>query len=416
MIAGRVARTLRQRGYEPPKAIGDKRTTPLESFYDPRGVLAGESVTVDRALGIGTVYACIRILAETVGSTPLHAFRKSRSNDDRTRAVNTPAYHLLHEEPNPAMSPVDLWTLMATWVVAYGDAFLGKQFASNGELVALWPIHPDRVSVGIVNGERLFEVAPPPGQAGVPARHDSTTVIQVMGQSFTGVRGASPLTIARNELAGALAAQTLVSSVYRNSAVPRGVLQSKKELSDDAIQTLRADWNRIYGGQGNAGKVAILEEDMTFQPVSMPMRDVQFVEQMQLSVQTIARIFRVPLSMIQADSPGGLTYRTAETENLQFLTHGVRPWYVRFEQALGRDADLFPLKPIEYPEFLTEALLRATTKERFDAYAIATGNKAWMKPSEVRPRENLSEDTSLDAVPAAKAAPSPAEPVEEPAA
>lgn len=415
MIGRGLRHTVRQAaGFQPPANPGGNggRPSVLESFYPPRGTIAGENVTVDRALGIGTVYACIRILAETVGSTPLLAYSKNLQTDDRIRAVNSPTWRLLHEEPNPAMSPTDLWTLVTTWLVGWGDAFIGKQFASNGDVVALWPIHPERVAVQIVNGFKVFEVQPAGGQVGVPKMYGTESIIPVMGQSFTGLRGASPLTVARNELAGSLAAQSYQNSVYTNSAVPRGSLESDDELSAEAADRLRADWNRIYGGSANVGKIAILEQGLKFKPVSMPMRDVQFVEQLQLGVQTIARIFRVPLSMIQADSPGGLTYRTAETENLQFLVHGVRPWYVRIEQALSRDTDLFPSAPVEYAEFLPDALLKVTTAERFAAYKEATAGRPWMLPSEVRVKENMPANTSLDDSPL----PGAASPAAQPAA
>lgn len=391
---GRILRGLGlERQFQPLKRPAGTGGALLEQFFEPSSRVLGERVTVDSALSVATVYACIRILAETVGSTPLMVYREGPDAGNRTRARTTPIWQLLHEEPNPALSPTDMWTLLATWVVGWGDAFLGKQFALNGEVVALWPLHPKDVEVGIVNGRKVFRVRREDGRT---TDHTDQEIIQVMGQSFDGIRGASPIQIAKTEIATSMAAQRYAGSIYTNAAVPRGALQSDHEMSDEAIERLRQDWNRIYGGTANAGKIAILEDGLDFKPISMPMKDVQFVEQQQLSVQVIARIFRVPLSLIQADSPGGLTYRTAETENLQFLVHGVRPWYIRFEQALNRDKDLFPSAPLMFSEFLPADLLRTTTQERFAAYQVAVGNKPWMLPSEVRAAENLPANPKLD--------------------
>lgn len=398
MIGRRVLRGLGLADRQMTAPGRGRYTSALEPFYSPGSSIMGENVTVEKTLGLGTVYACIRILAETIGTTPLLAYTE-QANREKIRDYNSPAWQLLHEQPNPSASPTDVWTTLATWLVGWGDAFLGKQFARSGELVALWPIHPEMVDVGLINGQKVFDVRRP-GE--LSKRYTGRDVIQIMGQSFTGIRGSSPLTMARGEFVVSLAAQRYAAAVYKNVAVPRGALKTSKELSDEAIERLRADWQRIYGGSANAGKVAILEEDMQFEQISMPMRDVQFVEQQNLSIQTIARIFRVPLSLIQADSPGGLTYRTAETENLQFLTHAVRPWYVRIEQALNRDPDLFPSNPVSFAEFLPDALLRVATKDRFDAYKVATG-KPWMRPSEVRKAENLPADDTIDDQPSPEA-------------
>jgi HK97 family phage portal protein len=312
------------------------------------------------------------------------------------------------------MSAVDLWTLIGTWLVGWGDAFLGLEYHGR-EIAALWPIHPADVDVRITNAKRTYEVRRQNGVKDVFGPHE---VLHIMGQSFDGLRGSSPLSIARQEIALTMAAQRMATQTYANTAVPRGVLTYENQLTDDAINRVRADWQRIYGGSQNAGKVAILEEGMDFKAVSLPLRDVQWIEQQQLSVQVIARLFRVPLSLIQADTPGGLTYRTAETENLQFLIHGVRPWYVRIEQALNRSDGLFPTRPLQFAEFLPAALLRVATKERFESYAIATGGKPWMMPSEVRAAENLPPDDSIDddpEPPKVVAAPAAAEPAKAPA-
>jgi HK97 family phage portal protein len=347
------------------------------------------AISIEQGMSVSTVYACVRILADTVGSTPLITYRTD-AHGNRAR-THDKAWSLIHDRPNPVQTSVDMWSVIASWLVGWGDAFVGKQMKA-GELIALWPIHPREVTVSLVNGVPRYQVGA--NEYGVEE------VIHVMGQSFDGLRGVSPLTILRNELGNALAAQQYARSMYTNSAVPRGALKVKRELSDEAINRLRGDWERTYGGPARAGRVAILEDGSEFQPISMPLTDLQFVQQQQLSVQVIARAFRVPLSLIQADSPGGLTYRTAETENLQFLTHSVRPWYVRIEQALTSDLDLFPVEG-EYAEFLPDALLRVTTLERFQAYQIATGHKPWMRSSEVRIAENLPYDPMIDLEPAA---------------
>jgi HK97 family phage portal protein len=215
-------------------------------------------------------------------------------------------------------------------------------------------------------------------------------IIHIRGISLDGLIGLSPISLARSAISRGMSEDEFAAGFFRNWAIPRGVLQLDGELSPDRMEGLRARWQSLYGGN-NVNRIAILEQGMTFHPITMPMEDAQFVEQAKLSVQRIARVFRVPASMIGGESGDSLTYSTVESDALHFERYSLRPWIARIEQALARDRDLFPGEGRSlYPEFVTDAILRADTKTRYESYAIALDpEKGWMRREEVRGLENL---------------------------
>jgi HK97 family phage portal protein len=362
---------------------------------------AGPVVTVERSLHLDAVIASIRVLSESVGTLPLKTYQRTRGSAGRGRmeVFMEPVYRLLHDEPNREMSAMDCWSLVVTHLNTWGNAYLGKNFedAPGGRRVAeLWPIKPELVTVYRQGGRKLFDVRDP--TTGEISTFTSDEVVHIQGFSLDGLMGLSPISLARNSIGRGLAEDEFAASFFRNWAMPRGVLQLDGELSDDRMEALRKRWQSLYGG-GNSNGVAILEGGMTFQAITMPLEDAQFVEQAKLSVQRIARLFRVPASMIGGESNDSLTYKTVEGDAIHFERYSIRPWVVRIEQALARDRDLFPgAGRSMYPEFVTDAILRADTKTRYESYALALSpDTGWMNREEVRALENLPPEPSAPA-------------------
>jgi HK97 family phage portal protein len=208
-------------------------------------------------------------------------------------------------------------------------------------------------------------------------------VLHVLGTTLDGIRGVSPITLARESIGGAIAELRHGQSFFKNGANPSGVLQHPGHLGPEAAETLRKSWRDKYTGSDNAGKVAVLEEGMTFQPVSLSNKDSQWLESRQVTVLDVARIFGVPPALLGHLEKA--SYSSQEAQNLEFLTHSLRPWLTRIEQACNRS--LLGHSSL-YCEFTTGDLLRTDLKSRFDAYrtALAAG---FMSVNEVRKLENL---------------------------
>jgi HK97 family phage portal protein len=212
-------------------------------------------------------------------------------------------------------------------------------------------------------------------------------VIHVASLSRDGILGMSPLEHARTAMRTGIALDTYAANVLENGAFPAGVLTHPGRLSDEQRISLRDTWTRMMTGVANAGRPALLEGGVTYQPVTLNPADLQFLEQRAFSATMIARIFRVPPHMIGAASGDSQTYTNVEAESLKFVTYTLRPWLVAIEQAVTADPDLMDA-PGLYAEFLTDAILRTDTLTRYQAYALAG---SFLTVNELRRLENLPE-------------------------
>lgn len=350
-------------------------------------------VSVERSLTLDAVIACLRVLAESIGCLPLKTYTRAASGRGRIEALTDPVYSLLHDEPNPEMTAVETWSQVVVGCNTWGNAYLGKNRVpdrtspTGWRVEALWPLAPETVRVFRERGVKTYEVTDPNGPT---RRFTDDEIIHVRGISLDGLVGLSPIALARTAIGRGLASDDFAAAFYRNSAIPRGVLELDGEIDVADAERLREQWQELYGGAA-AHRVAILEAGVHFKPITLPMEDAQFVETERLTVQKIARIFRVPASMIGGSTGDSLTYSTVEGDALHFERYSLRPWIVRIEQALARDRDLFPREGrATYPEFVTDAILRADTKTRYEAHAIALDPvTGWMRRDEVRSLENL---------------------------
>lgn len=356
-------------------------------------------LTPDLAMGHAAVWACIRVLAENIGSLPLVAY--TATEDGREEAPDSKLGQLAATTPNPVQSAGELWEQVVAHICAYGNAFLYKERDASGRVIALWPIAPQRCRVGRdTSGEIIFQVipgtgtedtAPPADAMAVGTRRD---ILQIRYLTMNGLQGLSPIAVCRQSLGTHLAAEEYVGRFYKNNATPQGVLSVPDALSPEAARRLRDDWDALHAGLDNAAKTAVLEGGTTFQSIDMPLKDQEFIDQRRFSVQDIARIFGVPTYMIGEGSGDALTYSNVEQQSLHFVQFSLRPWCQRIERALENDGDL-ALDPNVYVQFNLDALLRADAATRWANYkdAIMAGV---LSPNEIRLAENYPRQEGLD--------------------
>jgi HK97 family phage portal protein len=364
----------------------------LQGMFASGKSYTGKSVTVESSLQFDAVLGCVRLLSESIGAMPLKVYTDA---DPRVEARNTWQWELLKRRTNPELPPIDFWALIITWLNTWGNAFVGKQIRGN-KIVALWPIEPHLVQVARENGKKAYYVQTGDGRFD---RYGSDSIIHFRGFSLDGLVGLSPISLMREAIGAGLAADEYANRFYAHGALPVGVLESDHVLDDEVQRRLARNWQKKYGGLRNAGRVAVLEQGLKWRNVTLPMKDLEFVAQQQMSAKKIARAFRVPASMIDAnDGDKSLTYRTVEGDNLQYLVHTLRPWLKRIAQNLEMDYDLFP--PGSGPGFIVEHvvddLLMTETLTRFQAHQIAVGNQPWKLPSDIAKIENDVPHPELD--------------------
>jgi HK97 family phage portal protein len=363
------------------------------SFMFGRTV-SGQSVNERSAMQMSAVYACVRILAESVASLPLH-FYQYNDTGGKEKAVNHPLYWLLHDEPNPEMSSFSFRETLMTHLLLWGNAYAQIVRNGRGEVIALYPLMPDRMVVDRdARGRIYYEYTRSDSDANTLGKKSSVIlspedVFHIPGLGFDGLVGYSPIAMAKQAIGMGLACDEYGAAFYQNGAQPGGVLEHPNVVKDP--KRVRESWNAIYQGSRNAHRIAVLEEGMTYKPISISPEQAQFLETRKFQIDEIARIFRVPPHMI-----GDLeksSFSNIEQQSLEFVKYTLAPWISRWEQAIQRSLLLMSERTRYFARFNVEGLLRGDYQSRMNGYAVARQN-GWMSANDIRELE------SLDLIPA----------------
>ena len=352
------------------------------------GSSSGKAVTERSAMQMTAVYSCVRILAEAVAGLPLHLYRYTKDGG-KEKAIDHPLYLLLHDEPNPEMSSFVFRETLMTHLLLWGNAY--AQIIRNGknEVVALYPLMPNKMSVDRdEHGQLYYTYYRGPDEAiknkefAVTLR--TTDVLHIPGLGFDGLVGYSPIAMARNAIGMAIACEEYGAKFFANGAAPGGVLEHPGTIKDP--QRVRESWQSTFGGSGNANKIAVLEEGMKYTPIGISPEQAQFLETRKFQINEIARIFRVPPHMV-----GDLdksSFSNIEQQSLEFVKYTLDPWVIRWEQSIMRALLSAEEKSEYFVKFNLEGLLRGDYQSRMNGYAIGRQN-GWMSANDIRELENL---------------------------
>lgn len=328
---------------------------------------SGIAITPSNVLTSSAVFACIRVIAETVASVPLKLYRNIdiAGKSHRIQAKDHALYSLLHDAANPEQTAHEFWEWMQGAALVYGTSFAEIERGKYGEVEALWPLLSERMRVSRDKYKRLqYFVQLDDGQETV-LRDDQ--VFKLKSFSTSGVLGLA-LTKAGGEAIGtAMAQQKWVSKFYSNNARPAGVLEHPSVINDeDQINNLRASWENVYKGLDNAHRVAILEEGMKYHEIGVSPEAAQLIEARTFQVQEVARLFRMQPHMIQELSHA--TFTNIEHQGIEFVVHTMNPYFTRIQQRIWMQL----LNPAEqrylYAKFLLLALLRGDSHARGEYY------------------------------------------------
>ena len=340
------------------------------------------NITPERAMQATAVFRAVSLIAETLGSLPLHTYSRIPGGG-KERAADHPMYALLHDEPNPAQTSIEFLEMMQGHLLLRGNAYAEIVYVKSGQIVALIPLHPDRVTIDTRSGQPLYTYRDVNGKERKLA---SEQVLHVKGLSSDGITGLSPIECCRRSVALSLSAEQYAQSFFENSAQPSGVLEHPERLGNEAYKRIKEAWNEQHQGARSQG-VAVLEEGMSWKQLGMTNDQAQFLESRKFQVNDIARLFNVPPHML-----GDLeraTFSNIEQQALQFVVYTMRPWLVRWEKALKRSLLSDKEKQTYFFEFLVDGLLRGDIKSRYEAYAIGRQN-GWLSADDIRERENMN--------------------------
>ena len=349
---------------------------------------SGKSVTERSAMQMTAVYACVRILSEAVAGLPLHFYRY-KADGSKEKAIDNNLYHLLHDEPNPEMSSFVFRETLMTHLLLWGNAYAQIIRNGKGEVIALYPLMPNKMSVDRDENGKLYYTytrsdCEPNTMNGSSVVLEPKDVLHIPGLGFDGLVGYSPIAMAKNAIGLAIATEEFGSKFFANGAAPSGVLEHPGTIKDPS--RVREAWQSQFGGSGNSGKVAVLEEGMKYTPISISPEQAQFLETRKFQINEIARIFRVPPHMV-----GDLeksSFSNIEQQSLEFVKYTLDPWVVRWEQSLSRSLLSEDEKKRYFFKFNLEGLLRGDYQSRMNGYAIARQN-GWMSANDIRELEDL---------------------------
>ena len=349
---------------------------------------SGKRVNERSAMQMTAVYSCVRILSEAIASLPLNVYQYNGTGG-KEKAYGHPLFHLLHDEPNPEMTSFIFRETLMTHLLLWGNAYAQIIRNGKGEVVALYPLMPDRMQVDRDDKGRLYyqymmTSADAPTMKGSTVILDPSEVLHVPGLGFDGLVGYSPIAMAKNAIGLAIAAEEYGSKFYANGAAPSGVLEHPGTLKDPA--RVRDSWNAAFGGSANSHKIAVLEEGLKYTPISISPNEAQFLETRKFQIDEIARIFRVPPHMV-----GDLeksSFSNIEQQSLEFVKYTLDPWVVRWEQALQKVLLSEEEKNRYFFKFNVEGLLRGDYASRMNGYATARQN-GWMSANDIRELEDL---------------------------
>ena len=346
----------------------------------------GKRVNERSAMQMTAVYSCVRILSEAIASLPLHLYRYTDIGTEK--AADHSLYFILHDEPNKEMTSFIFRETLMTHLLLWGNAYAQIIRNGKGEVIALYPLMPDRMNVDRDEKGRLYyEYTVSSDDA--PINKKSTVrllpsdVLHIPGLGFDGLVGYSPIAMAKNAIGLAIATEEYGSKFFANGATPSGILEYPGTVKEP--ERVRESWNKGFGG-GNSHKVAILEEGMKYTPISISPNEAQFLETRKFQLNEIARIFRVPPHMV-----GDLeksSFSNIEQQSLEFVKYTLDPWVSRWEQSIVRSLLSEEEKKQYYVKFNLDGLLRGDYQSRMNGYATARQN-GWMSANDIRELENL---------------------------
>ncbi|OPJ55893.1 phage portal protein [Alkalithermobacter paradoxus] len=352
--------------------------------------LNGEEVVKDNfkidtasAMSFSAVFACNRVLSETLASCPIMLYEKD-DKGNRRQVTDTAEYGVLHYAPNAEMTPVQFKEFGMTNINLGGNFIAQKVFNMHGELLELRPISWDRVRIDIdkSTGRLLYYID---GKTEPKTRDE---IFHIPGLTLDGYIGITPLSYAALTIDIGLSQDTFERNFYHNRASSSGIFQYPNELSDEAFQRLKKDIKKNYTGLSNAGVPMILEGGGQFKEITMKLTDAQFLESKRFRIEDVCRIFRVPLHLVQDLTRS--TNNNIEHQSLEFIVYTMLPWFKKWEENLNLQLlSKESRRKNRYFEFNISGLLRGDIKSRYEAYAQGR-QWGWLSVNDIRRLENMN--------------------------
>jgi len=387
LITRALGKTPPRSLFEDSTPIGQPMSGGIQSYVSS-WAWTGKTISPDNAMEAPTVYACVRLISQTLARMPWQVLRNSA--DGASNDVTHPVYQLLNGEANEDMTSFVFREAQISDCLLYGNSFAFINRNPAGTPIGLERLRPDLMYM-------MRDQANQPyyqywtGKADEKASEEIKQrkfrpydILHVVGPGADGLLGEAAIHRMRDLIGMELELQEFTSRFFANNCRPAGVLSMPGRLSAEGANRLREAFARVHSGAQGAGKVAILEEGLKYDAISTNAKDSDLDSMKKFCRQQIAAAFNVPSHRVGDND--GVSYSSAEQANAVFVQSTLAGWAARLEQEVNR-------KLIKRGDDVTtrisfDDLLRGDMSTRFSAYAVAVTNGI-LTPNEIRSREGL---------------------------
>jgi HK97 family phage portal protein len=371
---------------ETPK-IENSLSTSKSIFWG--GSKAGTHVDENTAMQTAAVYACVKLISESIASLPLHIYRREKNGSIAVHDHHL--YTLLHYSPNPEMTSYTFRQTMMFHLLIYGNAYAQIIRNGGGRVVELSPLLPDRMQIHRDEQGSLFysyyrgvdERGKKENNGYIAFKRED--ILHIKGLSCDGLYGQSPIAVAKNAVGMAIATEEFGSSFFANGATPSGVLEHPETVKNHA--DVRAAWESLLKGTKNSNRVVVLEDGLKYKPVSITPDEAQFLQTRKFQLNEIARIFGVPPHMI-----GDLdksSFNNIEQQSLEYVKYCINPWVECWEQEMHMYLIPKSEQKTHYIKFNIDGLMRGDYASRMKGYSVGIQN-GFLCANDVRGLEEMN--------------------------
>lgn len=344
---------------------------------------SGKAVTVDKAMRLSAVWACVRIISTSVAGLPLSIYRRL-PDGGRETARDFPLYDVVHNSPNEDMAAFHFWQAVVASMLLWGNAYC-EIHRSGGRVIALDFLMPSRVTPEPDDDGRLRYFFQP--RKGAPREIAQADMLHIPAFTLDGRMGLSAIRYGADVFGSAMSADDAANTTFKNGMMPTVAFSVDKTLNPTQRAEFR-DYVKTISGALNAGKSPVLEQGVKPEMIGINPADAQLLESRGHSIEEICRWFGVPPWMVMKTDKGSNWGTGLEQQQIAFLTYCIMTYTAPIEQCVNKRCLTAVDRIKHYAEFSLEAFLRADSAGRA-AYLSTMGQNGYMTRNEGRHKENL---------------------------
>lgn len=348
----------------------------------PFTTTSGATVTEERAVELTAVWSAITQIAASIASLPLHLYKRLAKG--KSKANNHPLYNTMHMKPNPEQTSMIFRECQAGQLLVWGNSYAEIERDGAGQVMALWPLLSKHVEIHRMPEGLIYKYQPPELKPEFLRRDQ---VLHIVGFSAQGLMGYNPIMKQKEAIGLGMALNEYAGRFFSNGARPSAVLEHPMQLSQEAQDRLRTNWNKIHQGLSRSHRVAILEEGMKLHEFGFSAAEAQSLESRKFTISDIARIWNMPPHMLK--DLDRATFSNIAHQGEDFVRYCLNPWLVRTEQCYTTQLLSEKDQKKYFFEHTVEGLLRGTIQDRYSVYA--TGRQ-WgiLSINDCREKENMN--------------------------